>query len=282
VNQIFLLYGKKARLVSVIAWSSIFLAFLGSIVPFVFIIYSSFFERNGLKNISEVINTLTDVRHLQPLVNSFFIAIFVSVTVTVTSAATALVFRWCDLTGNRFIYSLSIIPLLIPDQVFGIAGRVLLDPSIGILSKWMPSGLIINRFSALLVVSIFVIFKWLPVMIVFADLSIYSIGQEILFQVKMDFKSFKKSARYVYLPKMKEVLFIIFCLGYLIGFRQHELAYELTSSGGGFNAETWSYWNYREMFEFANIANAAIEAVFILLLLFIPIFIIRKKAQEFF
>jgi ABC-type sugar transport system permease subunit len=118
-------------------------------------------------------------------------------------------------------------------------------------------------------------------MIVLADVSIYSIEQETLFQAKMDFKSFKKSARYVYLPKMKEVLFIIFSIGFLIGFRQHELAYELTSSGGGFTAETWSYWNYREMFEFANIANAAIEAIFILLVLLVPILTIRKKAQDF-
>lgn len=280
MNRIFLLFGKKAKLISIIAWSSICLAFLGAIVPLIFIVYSSFFEGESVKSITEVINILKDSRHLQSIANSFFVALIVSASLTLISAGSALTFKWCNLTGNKLVYSLSIIPLLIPDQVFGIAGRVLLDPSIGILSKWMPEDLIINRYSALLVVSIFVVLKWLPVMIAMADISIFTIEQEKIFQTQMDFKSFKKATWYVYLPKMKETLFIIGSIGFLIGFRQHELAYELTSSGGGFTAETWSYWNYREMFEFAKITNAAVEAIFILLLLLVPILIIRKQAQN--
>jgi ABC-type sugar transport system permease subunit len=280
VNRIFLLFGQRARLISLIAWSSIILALLGALVPLLFIIYSSFFEVDSVKSIAELIGIISDSRHLQAITNSLIIALIASVFLTITSALAALTFKWCNLTGNKLIYSLSIVPLLIPDQVFGIAGRALLDPSIGILSKWMPEDLIINRNSALLVVSIFVVLKWLPAMIVLADVSIYTIEQETLFQTQMDFRSFKKAAWYVYLPEMKEVLFIIGSIGFLIGFRQHELAYELTSSGGGFTAETWSFWNYREMFEFAKIPNAAIEAFFILLLLLIPILIIRKQAQN--
>jgi ABC-type sugar transport system permease subunit len=105
-------------------------------------------------------------------------------------------------------------------------------------------------------------------------------GQDELYQARMDYKSFFKAARFVYIPQMKEVLLVIASLGFLIGFRQHELAYELNSGGGGFVAETWSYWNYEVMFGFAKLSHAALESILILIILTIPIQIARKQAQR--
>jgi len=280
MSQLRSLFGKSARWLSIISWIALVLALSQAIIPMIFIVYSGFIDDNAIKNLSDMLEIWKDYRHVQATINSFILSLIVSSVLTIISAVAALVYRWCGLTGNRYIYGISIIPLLIPDQVFGVAGRVVFDPSIGILAGWLPATLLLERFSALSLSSMVTIAKWLPAMIVVADSSILSMGHTTLFQVKMDFTSFLRAIRFVYLPQMKEVLFIIFSLGFLIGFRQHELAYELTSSGGGFAAETWSLWNYREVFEFNYLARAAIESLLILILLLIPILIIRRQAQN--
>ena len=199
--------------------------------------------------------------------------------VTFLSLGFALLLKWCEITGNRIIYSLSIISILIPDQVVGIASRITFDPSMGIFASYIPSGVLINRFSAILLIILVTIIKWLPIMIVISDVRMSTLSKSICYQAKMDFSSFYKSCKYVYVPHLKPVFLLLFSINFLIGFKQHELAYELTSSGGGFNAETWSMWNYKEMFEFDKIPNASTEAFFVLLILLIPLSILSRQAK---
>lgn len=280
INRLQQLYGNSINWLRIVCWMAISLAAAQAILSLFFIIYSGFVSENHIYGIKGIIDIWSDPRYLHAILNSFYLALVVSVTLTLLSATVSLIFRWCYLTGNKFIYSLSIIPLLIPDQVFGIVGRMVFDPSIGILGNLFPKSLLIDHYSAIGLIGIVTVIKWLPVMIVVSDSSILAMGRDELFQISMDYSSFLKAVRSVYLPQMKNVLFIIFSLGFLIGFRQHELAYELTSSGGGFVAETWSIWNYRVMFEFNDIARASIESLFVLVLLLIPILTIRKQAQN--
>lgn len=280
INRLQKLYGNSINWLRIVCWLAISLAAAQAILSLFFIIYSGFVSENKIYGIKGIIDIWSDPRYLHAILNSFYLALVVSVTLTFLSAAVSLIFRWSDLTGNKFIYSLSIIPLLIPDQVFGIVGRMVFDPSIGILGNLFPKSLLINHYSAIGLIGIVTVIKWLPVMIVVSDSSILSMGKDKLFQISMDYSSFLRAVRSVYLPQMKNVLFIIFSLGFLIGFKQHELAYELTSGGGGFVAETWSFWNYRVMFEFNDIARASIESLLVLALLLIPILTIRKQAQN--
>lgn len=225
-----------------------------------------------------MVDSWTDPRNLSAMANSLIVGATVGSTLSLASTLIALAFRWCGLTGNKLIYLLSIVPLIIPDYVFGVAGRVVFDPSIGLLAGVMPETLLINRGSALLLVALVVFIKWLPIMIVFADSAILSMRASALHQTQLDFPSFWRAVRLVYLPELRRTIPIIASLGFLIGFRQHELAYELTSSGGGFDAETWSSWNYRVIFEFAGLARASADGLLALLVLLIPIQVIRILA----
>lgn len=232
-----------------------------------------------MSGVSEIIQYWTDSRHLNATFNSLLLALGTSLVLVAVSTAGALVFRWARLTGHRLIYALSVVPLLIPDYVFGVLGRAVLDPSTGMLSGWVPSTLLINRYSALGAVLGVSLMKWLPVMMVVADSSLLGLGRDVLGQIEMDFSKFRRAATTVYLPEMGSTLLLIAGFGFLIGFRQHELAFELTSGGGGFSAETWSHWNYRVLFSFVDIGRAATEALFGLVVMLIPIMLIRKQAQ---
>ena len=278
MNYLVQLYGDSSKFLRLISALAVFLAVLQAVFAFVFIIVTIITSNY---NFSSLVTILTDNRLLNSVFNSLELAIVTSVAPTLVSATFAFGFHFFNLTGNKIIYSFSIIPLLIPDQIFGIAGRMIFDPSIGLLHNIVPKTLLIDRQSALILVANVTLIKWLPVMIVAMDASILGLGKDKLYQIKMDYPNFFDAIERVLIPNMKEIIVIVLSFGFLIGFRQHELAYELTSSGGGFVAETWSYWNYRVMFEFADISRAAVESLLALLVLLVPILIIKNKAQAF-
>jgi len=279
MNRLEYLFGNTSAKINRITWIIILVIISQAIVSLLFIVYMGFFAETAKIHLSNIASLIGDPRHLQAIVNSIYIALFVSVLLSLLSITFALLFRYCEITGNTLVYSLSIIPLLIPDQVFGVVGKALFDPTIGVFSQLAPKTLLIDRFSSLMTVSVITIAKWLPAMIVVADTSILRIGKEKLIQIELDFKSFFGAAWKVYIPQMKHIIYIIFSLGFLIGFRQHELARELTGGGGGFSAETWSIWNYRSIFEFNEISIASIHAGIVLLFLLIPLLVIKKQAQ---
>lgn len=277
MNYFSVLFGNTRYSIKVMTTGAFALSLLAAIMPFVFIIVSAFSLQDF--SFSRFVAIVGDPRHLAALANSFFIAFAAATLVTILSFLAALFFRKINLTGNRFIYALAIIPVFIPDQVFGIAGRIIFDPSMGIFADTF-STLIINRYSSLALVVLFVILKWLPLMIVLCDAVIDSIPKDEYYQTIMDHRSFFRQIKYTYYPYSKGILILIFSIMFLIGFRQHEMAFELTSSGGGFVSETWSLWNYKEIFEFVNFGGAAIEALVVLILLLIPIIAIKNQAQK--
>ncbi|WP_295879793.1 hypothetical protein [uncultured Thiohalocapsa sp.] len=217
---------------------------------------------------------------MQALANSLWVAGGLTLVLTGGSAAIALLFKHLALTGSPFIYALSAIPLLIPDFAFGVAARMVLDPSVGLLGQALPSTLLIDRPSALLAVIMVAALKWLPVMTVVADASLASIPAGQQAQILLDFRSFGRAVRLAYLPYMRGELLLVASLSFLIGFRQHELAMELTAGGAGFVAELWSPWNHRQIFEFARLDQAALEALFVLPLVLGIVLMIKSKAQE--
>lgn len=275
MNNFSVLFGNTKNTIKALSLGGFILSLLGALMPFVFILVFAL-KTVTLTKVSDII---FDSRHLSSLLNSFLLAFFVATVITVLSFFIALLFRKINLTGNRIIYGLAIIPVFIPDQVFGIAGRIIFDPTIGLLSGIYKS-IIIDRYSSLLLVAFFVLLKWLPLMIVLCDAVINSIPKDEYYQTIMDHKSFFKQTKYTYLPNLKSIIILIFSIMFLIGFRQHELSYELTSSGGGFISETWSLWNYKEIFEFVKFGEAAIEALTVLVLLLIPIIVIKNQAQK--
>jgi ABC-type sugar transport system permease subunit len=273
------LFGQDAGWITKTAILSVVLAILGAAGPTLFLLFLSFSPSDASAT-SYMQMPWTDPRYIDALLNSLGVGIGMTLLLTLGSCCIALVFRRLDLTGNPFIYAVSAIPLLVPDFAFGVAGRMVLDPSVGLLGRFLPPELLIDRIWALSAVIAVATLKWLPVMTVVADASLASIPERQQDQIRIDFSSYLEAIRLVYLPSMTPQLLLIASLSFLIGFRQHELALELTSSGGGFAAELWSSWNYRVIFEFAQLNKAAIDALFVLPLLLGIILFIKAEAQK--
>ncbi|MBA2591440.1 MAG: hypothetical protein M3495_06660 [Pseudomonadota bacterium] len=279
MNRLFHLFGDSARWISLVSWSAIIVALATALAPLAFILVVSFSEYHALGGGDGLIAEWLDDRNVNAMGNSLAVGFGVAVLLTVISILAALCFRWCNLTGHSTIYMLSILPLTVPDYVFGVAGRVMFDPSVGLFAEWLPDSLLFDRTSALLMVVAITILKWLPLMIVIADAAIFALGSPIFYQTMVDFTRFRRAVGLVFLPQLGKATALIASLGFLIGFRQHELAYELTSSGAGFDAEMWSNRNYRVIFEFAGVARAAADGLLALGVLFVPIRLIHMATS---
>jgi len=278
MNYFTILFGNTKRSIKILALCSFLIAILGAFMPFVLLIF--ILLGDGSLNLMYIYNTILDSRHLSSLQNSFFLSLVTAFILTFLSCLFALFFRRIDLTGNKLIYGLAIIPAFIPDQIFGVAGRMIFDPTIGLFSEILPKSILIGRYSSLLLVTLVLLMKWLPLMIILCDSMINTIPNDLFYSTIMDHKLFADQIRFTYLPYIKEILVMIFAIMFLIGFRQHELAFELTSSSGGLVSETWSLWNYKQIFEFNQLGKAAIEALTVLFLLLIPILVIKNQSQK--
>lgn len=278
MNYFSKLYGNTKQTIKFLALTSIIISVFGALLPFFFLIITLISDSNI--DFTFILNVLTDNRFVSSLENSLLLSIFSATIITTLSCIGALFFRKIDLTSNKLLYGLAIIPAFVPDQVFGIAGRMLFDPTIGLISDQIAKNILVDRYSSLLLVSFILIMKWLPLMTILCDAIIAAIPIDLYYSTKMDFKSFFLQTRYTYFPNLKEVLILIFAIMFLIGFRQHELAFELTSSSSGFASETWSLWNYKQVFSFNQNSKAVIEALSVLILLMIPILTIKTMAQK--
>lgn len=274
------LFGPSAKTLTILCWTAIVLACSSAIIPLGFILYEIVGSYGAAGGIDGIIGTWFDSRNVTSLGNSLFIGVAVSLTLSVASVVAALLLRWCCLTGSKLIYTLAVIPLMIPDYVFGVAGRILFDPTMGLLAGWLPVTILLNRGSALGIVVFITLIKWFPVSAVVADSTILALRQPVLDQAALDFTNFKRAAFLVYLPQICQILPVVLSFGFLVGFRQQELAYELTSSGGGFVAETWGNWNYRVAFEFAAPARAATDALLTLIILLAPIYFLSTTVAR--
>jgi len=101
-----------------------------ALAPLAFILVVSFSEYHALGGGDGLIAEWLDDRNVNAMGNSLAVGFGVAVLLTVISILAALCFRWCNLTGHSTIYMLSILPLTVPDYVFGVAGRVMFDPSV--------------------------------------------------------------------------------------------------------------------------------------------------------
>jgi ABC-type sugar transport system permease subunit len=80
----------------------------------------------------------------------------------------------------------------------------------------------------------------------------------------------------VLFPRIMQIFPLLSIFSFLVGFRQYELARELTASGAGFRAEMWTSWNYRTIYEFFDYGSAAAGSLLTLAILLPLVEIFRR------
>lgn len=272
MNELKRLFGTnfKVRFTRILCIAVVVLCCIQALAP-VSVIAWAFLRTLLAGNGQHVFEIWGDSRFLAALFNSVLIGISVAFLLgTLTTFFAAMLF-WTDLTGNRIFYAICLIPLLIPDYVFGLTGRMVFDPTIGLLNSVVPDSLLVMRSSSLLLIVGLVVLKWLPPLYVLADLRIQGLSDRLRDQIHLDCGSFFSAFKLILGRRLLPISLLIACFGFLTGFRVQELATELTSGGGGLSGETWPVWNYRVLFEFGKLNDGLIESTIVILVLLVPL-----------
>ena len=273
------LYGSSAKSLELAGLIGVGAGIAFALLPILLIIL---IVSSGIEDFSasKALSVVFDERNLMALTNSLAVGIATAVLVVTLSTTVALVLNRINMTGDPLIYSLAFISLLIPDYVVGVASYALLEPQFGLLASILPDWLLADRTSALLCVTAVVIVKWLPMLSVIIDARIASIPCEKLRQAKLDFETYSQQVKYVIGPEIIRLIPLLLTFIFLIGFRQQELAAQLTSQGGGYSAEMWASWNYRVIYQFSDLFAASAEALLIIAILVIALEVFRRTAVK--
>lgn len=228
----------------------------------------------------ELFRAISDPRNLQALANSVIVAIVVSLLTTGLAIFGAVIIYTYRASGDAAIYAVAMIPVFIPDYLFGLVAHTIVEPQFGILRTYVPDTIFTGRGSALASVAAATVLKWLPPSVIMVDAQIASTPSSIIRQGQLDFSSQRRFIKVAFGPRLARVIPLLAVFTFLLGFRQQELATELTANGSGFRAEMWSNWNYRTIYEFFDFTSASASAVCTLALLLILLEIFRRSAGQ--
>jgi ABC-type sugar transport system permease subunit len=260
------LFGPSVNIFAAVATAGLALAVLIAALPVVLIVATAVTEV-GKVGLSELVSRALDSRNLLALSNSIIVGGVVAIVVTTMAIMLGLALHQIGLTGDPVIYMLAAIPVMIPDYVFGVVAYALIEPQFGMLRSIVPTGFLISREGALAAIAAATLFKWLPILVVVVDVQISAVPLHVKRQAALDFRSRRDLIRTVLLPRIAQILPLLSIFSFLVGFRQYELAKELTASGAGFRAEMWTSWNYRNIYEFFDYGSAAAGSLLTLAIL---------------
>lgn len=278
-SKLRLVLGTRARGAQLIVTAGLVVAAAFAALPAIAIVAASV-DAIAQGHFTALLGAALDPRNLLALSNSLFVATTVSISVTSLAVLLALLLYLSRATGDPIIYALAMVPLLVPDYLFGVVGRALVEPQFGLLAWLVPDDLLSSRMNALGAIILITLLKWLPPLTVATDAQIASMSPELLDQAAVDFSSKLGLVRFVFVPRMFRVVPFLALLTFLLAFREQELASELTSKGGGFRAEMWADWNYRTIYEFFDFTSAAASALLVLALLLVLVDAFRRSIMS--
>lgn len=158
----------------------------------------------------------------------------------VFSVALALLLDF-DFPGQRVVRTLLIAPWAIPVIVAAFMWRWILDPSVGPLSYYLealgllpePIAWLGNRTTALPAVTLVMLWKGLPFMLLAMIAGVQQVPKELREAARVDGANGWHEVRHVVLPSMRHVIVLMAILRCIFVFNHFDLIYLLTGGGPG-------------------------------------------------
>jgi len=188
--------------------------------------------------------------------------------------------------GNKILKGLIILPLLIPEISCGLMWRFLLHSELGFIPFIIRSitGLRVEfllgfpaTFTTLLLTDCW---RWAPFCYLIIYAGLQSLPREPIEAALVDGASDIQVFRYIKLPLLAPILFIVFLLKFIQSFKVYDIIYAITMGGPGYSTESLSFTIYMESFKFFNTSYASAEAVFFFYLVMIICFIFVKMRDK--
>jgi multiple sugar transport system permease protein len=261
-----------------------------TIFPLLYAIYTSFFSFRfgkinqfiGLGNFSRVI---TD----QNLHGALYITlIFVIVTVTVEMTlgfSLALLFNR-EIKGKNIFRALMTLPLFATPVAIGFLGITLYYESNGPINSFLTAlgGVGIPWLSnpgwAPVSVMIIDIWQWTPFVFLVALAGLQALPQDLYEAARVDGGSAFQLFRFVTLPLMTPILWLILLLRLVESFKVFDIPASLTLGGPGRATEVYSLFTYRTALRFFDHGYAAVQGFLLLFIVMLIVSLLYGRIRD--
>ncbi len=124
------------------------------------------------------------------------------------------------------------------------------------------------------------VWQWTPFVFIIALAGLQGLPQEVLEASNVDGGGGWQALRYITLPLMAPILWLIFLLRAIDSFKVFDIAQGLTLGGPGRATEYYSLFNYRTARQFFNYGEAAAQAFLLLLIVMILVSLLWGRIRH--
>jgi multiple sugar transport system permease protein len=220
----------------------------------------------GLANYAEA---LRDTVFLGALGRSVLLALPVALMQLVLGTAIALLLL--NLTRRRgfLARTLILLPLMTPPVMVGIAWKLLLAPSGGLVNSLLlrlglfsePVSFLGQSPLALLMIAVTEIWQWTPFVILLVYAALLGLPREVLEAARVDGATPLQALRRVVLPLLWPALAAVLLIRLIMAFKSFDLIYLLTFGGPGYDTTTGTFLIYRVAFQQFDVGAAAAQTL---------------------
>jgi len=243
----------------------------------------------GLKQISQA---LFDPNFHNAVLKSVLFAFSSALVELVIGFALASLFV-ALLKAGRYLLTLVLLPLMTPPVMVGIAWKLILAPSGGLLNGLLLSWGVIDQPMSFLAsptlawVSIGVadLWQWVPFVTILCFAALVSLPDGVREASQIDGAGPWQRLRHVILPLVAAPLASIFLLKLIIGFKLFDLVYVLTFGGPGFTTTNATFGIWRLAFEQFDVGRAAAQTLvfaIVIGIVTIPVVRLHQRASEYY
>jgi len=266
-------------------------AVLGTLIFIVIPVFASFaislthwnlIGRPDFVGFDNYIELFSDKEFYQVLFNTFYYAVAVTVLGIIIPLGLAVVLNK-KLLGTSFLKSAYFIPFVTPMIVVAVVWEWIFDPGNGILN-WMLGGLNVKWLydSLLAMPALIIVSVWKNIgynMVIFLA-GLQGIPDSVDEAANIDGATELRQFFYITLPLLSPTVFFVMIITTIASFQVFDLIYLMTEGGPQNSTTVMVYWMYKNAFEFFKLGKASAIAYvlfFIILLLTLIQWKIRKK-----
>jgi multiple sugar transport system permease protein len=238
--------------------------------------------------VDQIVGALTDPLFLASVARSVFFALVSSAVELVFGFLIALLFASL-LKAGRYLTSLTLLALMTPPVMVGVAWKLILAPSGGLLNGvLLDLGLVEAPVSflgtaSLAWASILIadVWQWTPFVVVLSFAALMTIPPEVREAAQVDGATPWQRLVLVILPLVAAPLAAIFLLKMIIAFKLFDLVFVLTFGGPGFGTTTSGFAIWRLALEQFDVGQAAAQTLIYAMIVGLVTLPVVKLQQRF-
>jgi multiple sugar transport system permease protein len=239
----------------------------------------------------QILRAITDANFQLAVLKSIGFAFGSAIVELVIGFALASLFV-ALLKAGRYLLTIVLLPLMTPPVMVGVAWKLILAPSGGLLNgillHWgildTPMSFLASPVPAWLSITVADLWQWVPFVTILCFAALVSLPDGVREASMIDGAGPWRRLWHVTLPLVAAPLASIFLLKLIIGFKLFDLVYVLTFGGPGFATTTATFGIWRMALEQFDVGRAAAQTLvfaIVIGIVTIPVLRLHRRASEY-